>query len=44
MIHFNAAQRGVRLRFADGPSAGNIGWVSGNAMHTLTVSVASVTH
>ena len=32
------------FRFAGGPNAGNIGWVSGNAMHTLTVSVASVTH
>ncbi|HEY4103700.1 MAG TPA: hypothetical protein VGM44_07400 [Polyangiaceae bacterium] len=29
------------FRFAAGPNAGNIGWVSGNAMHTLTVNVAS---
>lgn len=30
--------------FAAGPNAGSAGWVSGNAMHTLTVNVASVTH
>jgi len=30
--------------FAAGPNAGSVGWVSGNAMHTLTVNVASVTH
>jgi hypothetical protein len=29
------------FRFAAGPNAGDIGWVSGNAMHTLTVNVAS---
>ncbi len=32
------------FKFAAGPNAGNVGWVSGNAMHTLTVNVASVTH
>ena len=29
------------FRFPAGPSAGSVGWVSGNAMHTLTVNVAS---
>ncbi|MES1174146.1 MAG: hypothetical protein ABUL62_07430 [Myxococcales bacterium] len=29
------------FRFAGGPSAGSVGWVSGNAMHTLSVNVAS---
>jgi len=30
------------FHFSGGPNAGNVGWVSGNALHTLTVSVASV--
>lgn len=29
------------FQFSGGPNAGNVGWVSGNAMHTLSVSVAS---
>jgi hypothetical protein len=29
------------FRFTAGPSAGSVGWVSGNAMHTLSVNVAS---
>jgi len=29
------------FRFSAGPSAGSVGWVSGNAMHTLSVNVAS---
>ena len=29
------------FRFAGGPSVGSVGWVSGNAMHTLSVNVAS---
>jgi len=29
------------FRFPAGPSTGSVGWVSGNAMHTLTVNVAS---
>ncbi len=29
------------FRFTGGPSAGSVGWVSGNAMHTLSVDVAS---
>jgi hypothetical protein len=29
------------FRFPAGPSAGRVGWVSGNAMHTLSVHVAS---
>lgn len=29
------------FRFAGGPSAGSVGWVAGNAMHTLSVNVAS---
>ena len=29
------------FRFPAGPSAGGVGWVSGNAMHTLSVNVAS---
>jgi len=29
------------LRFPAGPNAGNVGWVSGNAMHTLSVNVVS---
>jgi len=29
------------FRFPAGPSAGSVGWVSGNAMHTLSVNVAS---
>jgi hypothetical protein len=29
------------FRFAGGPNAGSVGWVSGNAMHTLSVNVAS---
>jgi hypothetical protein len=28
------------FRFPAGPSAGRVGWVSGNAMHTLSVNVA----
>ena|GEM_PF-1223271 len=30
------------FHLSGGPNAGNVGWVSGNALHTLTVSVASV--
>jgi hypothetical protein len=30
------------FRFRGGPNAGQIGWVSGNASHTLTVNVASL--
>ncbi|HWZ93028.1 MAG TPA: hypothetical protein VNW92_29385 [Polyangiaceae bacterium] len=30
------------LKFASGPNAGNVAWVSGNSAHTLTVNVASV--
>ncbi|MEI9950320.1 MAG: hypothetical protein WDO74_15405 [Pseudomonadota bacterium] len=29
------------FRFPAGPSAGSVGWVSGNAMHTLSVNVVS---
>ena len=29
------------FRFAAGPSTGSVGWVSGNATHTLSVNVAS---
>jgi hypothetical protein len=29
------------FRFAEGPNAGNVGWISGNANHTLSVNVAS---
>jgi hypothetical protein len=29
------------FRWAGGPSAGSVGWVAGNAMHTLSVNVAS---
>jgi len=29
------------FRFPAGPNAGSVGWVSGNAMHTLSVNVAS---
>ncbi len=29
------------FRFAGGPNAGSVGWVSGNALHTLSVNVAS---
>ncbi|HET7543312.1 MAG TPA: hypothetical protein VFK05_25740 [Polyangiaceae bacterium] len=29
------------FRFTAGPSAGSVGWVSGNSMHTLSVTVAS---
>jgi hypothetical protein len=29
------------FRFAGGPNAGKVGWVSGNASHTLTVGVVS---
>jgi hypothetical protein len=29
------------IRFAGGPNAGSIGWVSGNASHTLSVNVVS---
>lgn len=32
------------LRFAAGPNAGSVGWVSGNAAHTLTVAVAAPTY
>jgi hypothetical protein len=32
------------FEFAAGPNAGNVCWVSGNAQHTLTVNVATVTH
>ena len=32
------------FKFAAGPNAGKVGWVSGNAMHTLTVNVAAITH
>ncbi len=30
------------FRFAGGPNVGQVGWVSGNASHTLTVGVASI--
>jgi hypothetical protein len=30
------------FRFKAGPNAGNVGWVSGNATHTLSVHVASL--
>jgi len=30
------------FRFPAGPSAGSVGWVSGNALHTLSVNVASL--
>lgn len=30
------------FRFASGPNAGNVAWVSGNASHTLSVHVASL--
>ena len=29
------------LRFAQGPNAGSVAWVSGNTSHTLSVNVAS---
>jgi hypothetical protein len=29
------------FRFAGGPNAGRVGWVSGNAAHTLSVHVAT---
>ncbi|HVJ15712.1 MAG TPA: hypothetical protein VM686_09725 [Polyangiaceae bacterium] len=32
------------FRFAGGPNAGNVGWVSGNATHTLSVGVASLAY
>jgi hypothetical protein len=32
------------FQFAAGPNAGSVGWVSGNASHTLTVGVASPTY
>jgi len=32
------------FRFGAGPNAGSVGWVSGNAMHTLSVGVASAAH
>jgi len=32
------------FRFAGGPNAGNVGWVSGNAAHTLTVGVLSANY
>jgi hypothetical protein len=32
------------FRFKGGPNAGRVGWVSGNAAHTLSVRVASLTY
>lgn len=32
------------FHFAAGPNAGSVGWVSGNAAHTLTVAVATPTY
>ena len=32
------------FRFAGGPNAGQVGWVSGNASHALTVGVASLAY
>jgi hypothetical protein len=32
------------FRFKGGPNAGQVGWVSGNASHTLSVHVASLTY
>ena len=32
------------FRWKGGPNAGNVGWVSGNASHTLSVHVASATY
>jgi hypothetical protein len=32
------------FRFAAGPNAGSVGWVSGNAAHTLTVGVATASY